>query len=80
MAKPHILKERYKCALVLIGLALLRDDNSNGKEKDQSESEDIFEKIGKISRAISPIILPMISHLGSLELESGQAEEAGILK
>jgi hypothetical protein len=63
-----LLQERYKYALVLIGLALLKEE-SNGKEQ-QENDEDILKKVAGITRRLSPIILPMISYLGELEIES----------
>lgn len=63
-----LLQERYKYALVLIGLALLKEE-SNGKEQQKSD-EDILKKVAGITRRLSPIILPMISYLGELEIKS----------
>jgi len=63
-----LLQERYKYALVLIGLALLKEE-SDGKEQ-QKNDEDILKKVAGITRRLSPIILPMISYLSELEIES----------
>jgi hypothetical protein len=63
-----LLQERYKYALVLIGLALLKEE-SNGKEQSKND-EEILEKVAGVTRRLSPIILPMISYLGELEIES----------
>jgi len=62
-----LLSGRYKYALVLIGLALLKEHaDSEEKKKD----EDIFKEVSEVAEKLSPIILPMISYLGELEVES----------
>jgi hypothetical protein len=63
-----LLKERYKYALVLIGLALLKE-HPNGKEQKEQDG-DIFKGVSETTVKLSPIILPMISYLGELEIES----------
>ncbi len=61
------IQAKYKFGLVLVGLALL-NDNDKGQEKgDTGEGEGIFTSIEKFSKAISPVILPMIDTLGALE-------------
>ena len=63
-----LLDARYKYGMVLIGIALLKDfeassDETNGEEKD------IFSKIDYVTKAVSPILLPMIDSLGDLEVD-----------
>ena len=60
------LQAKYKFGLVLIGIAIL-NDNSSEKSSDDDEG-DIYKTISKISKAISPIIIPMIDSLGALDL------------
>ena len=63
----QLLSERYKYALVLIGLALLKE---NSQDSQQREGEvDTFKQVSEITEKLSPIILPMISYLGELEVE-----------
>jgi hypothetical protein len=62
----RLLSERYKYALVLIGLALLKEDSKNGEQKNE---RDIFKEVREITAKLSPILLPMISYLGELEVE-----------
>ncbi len=59
---------KYKFGLVLIGIALLQYDGLDQKNS-ESKDEDIFETIFKITKALSPIIIPMIDSLGAIELE-----------
>lgn len=65
------IQAKYKFGLVLIGLALLNDNNhetkSNGGE--EKEEENIFEIISKTTKAISPVVIPMIDSLGALETQ-----------
>jgi len=65
--EPKLLEARYMYSLVLIGLALLKPDSETKKEEDYEEIT-IFDKISDFTKAISPVILPMISSLGDLEL------------
>jgi hypothetical protein len=67
---PKLLEARYEYGMVLIGLAFLRDSKcSNNKERDTtSDDMDICDKIIYVTRAISPILLPMISGLGDLDV------------
>jgi hypothetical protein len=64
----QLLSSRYKYALVLIGLALLREHVENEEEK--KNGEDILKEISEVAEKLSPVILPMISYLGELEIES----------
>lgn len=65
------IQAKYKFGIVLVGLALLNDNSKVKKEeeKEESESESIFSIIEKVTQAISPIIIPMIDGLGSLEMQ-----------
>lgn len=65
----RLLFARYKFALVLIGLALLKMDSEKSEEETENGSPDIFSEIESVTSAISPILLPMISSLGELEIE-----------
>ncbi len=57
-----ILRKQYSYALTLIGLSILHE--AKGKNQDFSDVED---DLFKISRAISPVLLPMINQLGTLD-------------
>jgi len=58
--EPKILESQYKYGMVLLGLSLLR-------EFEEDEEESVYDKIEKITKAISPILLPMITTLSELE-------------
>jgi len=71
---PKLLEAKFKYGMVLLGISLLDFDNKDQKseEKAQNESSNlsIYEKISLFSKAISPTLLPMITSLGELEMES----------
>jgi len=56
-----MLEAQYKYGMVLIGMSLL-------KELEEKE-ESIYDKIYEITKAISPVLLPMIATLGALNEE-----------
>ncbi len=65
----RILGERFKTALVLIGLALLRDsEDREQRDGHDGREEDVFSRIGLVGRALAPVLLPMIGHLGNLDV------------
>jgi len=59
--EPQILEAQYKYGMVLIGLSLLR------AFEEEDDEESIYDKIEKITKAVSPMLLPMISSLSELE-------------
>jgi hypothetical protein len=63
------VEAKYKFGLVLVGIALLQEDN-NGTEESKEVEEDIFNTIYKTSKAISPVLIPMIDSLGAIEIEN----------
>jgi len=71
---PRLLEARFKYGMVLIGVSLLDFDEKRKKmeELNMQKNDDvsIYEKISLFSGAISPTLLPMISSLGDLEIES----------
>ncbi len=60
------LEAKYKFGLVLIGIALLQ----NNIKRENTDEENVFELIVKVTKAISPIIIPMIDSLGAIEIEN----------
>ncbi len=75
---PELLKARFKFAMALIGMALIRGDAMSDKLKTDDESGgqnandgtlNLDERVFQISAAVAPIILPMIESLGALNEE-----------
>lgn len=83
------VKKQFEIGAVLIGMAMLHDDKqqraekvSDG-EKEKKDDEDVYKRVAQFTRAIAPIVLPMIQSLGDLADEEidqsdlvGQAEAA----
>ncbi len=77
-AEPELIKAQFVYGMVLIGLSLLKQDIEYRKKKsgteDNQEDENgngvsIEKKVEEFSRAVSPVILPIINSLGSLSLD-----------
>ncbi len=73
-AKPPISAqltiERFRFAMVLIGIAMLREFGALEKKGAEGHEEPtVVERIRQFTRAIAPILLPMISSLSELELD-----------
>ena len=74
---PKILTARYRYGLVLLGMSILNFEKN--RQENQTEGEDNAsdetelpmdnDQIARLTEAISPILLPMIAHLGSSELD-----------
>ncbi len=70
----EILKNRFKYGMVLLGLGLLYDEEKNPIAKNEQSSgneADITTKVATFTRAIAPILLPMIGALGALDDKGG---------
>ena len=65
----QVIQAKYKFGLVLLGLALLNETNKQQKPDEQEEMDSVFTTIEKVSKAVSPIIIPMIDTLGALETQ-----------
>lgn len=64
---PRLLESQFKYGMVLIGLSCLNDFSKND-EKNSDVEQSIYDQISSISKAISPILLPMISGLSEMQL------------
>ena len=69
---PELLKAKWQYGMVLIAMALLRENNnpeiSNSNTQDLGDGDEIppQEKVSGITAAIAPVLLPLIEHLGAL--------------
>jgi len=78
----EVLKEKFGIALSILGLALLHENaNKKKDQKDQTtddkpssgeREEDIEDTILNFTRAVAPVILPMIAGLNELEIEDSR--------
>ena len=81
-AQPSIelLNARYKYGMVLIGMTLLQEPkNFETTGEDVSPSELIYERIRQFTRAISPLLLPMILFVVSVYSYFYEASSMGLL-
>lgn len=68
--EPELLNARFKYGMVLIGMALLKEkDNITKKDDDPETATSIYEQIELFTKALSPILLPMISSLSMLGVD-----------
>ena len=68
-AEPNILEAQYKYGLVLLGLSLIRaleEEDATGKIPNGVE---LYQIIERVSKAIAPVLLPMIATLGQIEVD-----------
>ncbi|MFZ7133751.1 MAG: hypothetical protein ACOWWR_15490 [Eubacteriales bacterium] len=75
-----ILDARYKYGMVLIGIAMLQESNNNvvlNNKLDEDNDKDVFKNIAETTKIISPILLPMINGLGSLQTDEVISESYG---
>lgn len=68
-ANADLLQAKFTYAMVLIGLGLIHDHAERLKHHPEDE-EDISEAIARMTRAVAPMVLPMIETLGGMGLES----------
>lgn len=74
----EVVSARFVYGMVLLGLALLQEEKqaedstskaeANGYERDNGTTP-IEDRIEVFSKAVSPVLLPMIDYLGALNLE-----------
>lgn len=83
--EPELLEARFVYGLVLLALGLIQDDRARRRQKDSEEEgngerpeQNIEDKVAGFTRGIAPVLLPMISSLGSSEFEvESLAETSG---
>ena len=82
--QPEMVRARFKYGMVLIGLALIREESESRKTPDEEHTIDddegpngnIEDKVEQITKAIAPVLLPIIDSLGSLPVEDEQPFQA----
>jgi hypothetical protein len=71
---PNLIKAKFVYGLVLVGLALLQEDRVAPKPKLEDSDEDSDEdappnieaNVERMTRALGPVLLPMLQSIGSL--------------
>jgi hypothetical protein len=69
--KDHrLLESRFKYGLVIMGLAIIKARENINKSKNADNDEESVERyVYDVSKALAPVILPMIDTLGDLEID-----------
>ena len=83
-ADPKLLKAQFQYALVLVGLALVQDEQAVTAPLEGSDSEGetgpslgIEEIVTRATQAIAPVLIPMIDALGHLSIGGDDDETEG---
>jgi hypothetical protein len=69
-----LLQARFMYGMVLLGLGLLHQESLMAEDRSDDERDvpngaNIEDKVEEFTRAVAPVLLPMIDYLGSLDLE-----------
>ena len=77
--EPELIKARFKYGLVLVGLGLIQHfklkDDLEKNNAEEFDKESIEQKVFEVSKALAPILLPLIDSLGSPEMEEYAVSE-----
>lgn len=67
-ADADLTRERFRCALVLVGLALIQESSAKKKteEVDDEQEVDIEALVVSTTRALAPVLLPLVEFVGTL--------------
>jgi len=84
--EPEVTEARFVYGMVLLGLGLLHEEVQGNKKPRSDYEEDTFDapvepvsievKVEEFTKAVAPILLPMIDYLGALDLETSSASDA----
>lgn len=77
-----VVRTRYELGMLLVGLALIHQDRTQKKHGDSDTDgalkEDLQAQVARVTKALSPFLLPMVDALGGLEdAETDVASGAG---
>lgn len=76
--QPQVLRKQFEVAVVLVGLAVIYDhqtarlklvNNEDSEENPEDHDAKLFPRVRDYSRAVAPILIPMIEGLGQLGIE-----------
>ncbi len=78
--KSELVKKQFEIGALLVGLALIYEQQQKGSkdvegEKDGEEEVDLRTQVKSMTRALAPVILPMIQALGELTEEDTDVEQ-----
>lgn len=61
----ELTRERFRCSLVLVGLALIQE-HTGSKSDEGGEEVDIEDVVASTTRALAPVLLPLVEYVGTL--------------
>jgi hypothetical protein len=87
-ADSELLRNRFIYGNVLLGLALLHQEEldkktqregqaEEGGDKDEETHVNIEDRVAQFTRAVAPVLLPMVESLGSLDMADLATADAG---
>jgi hypothetical protein len=62
----ELTRERFRCALVLVGLALLRQQVVEKRKASQDAEPSVEDVVASTTKALAPILLPLVEFVGAL--------------
>lgn len=66
----QIVRKQFEIGMVLVGMAILQDDKMrqepDGRSRSKDEEDSVEKRVLETTRAVAPIVLPMIQSLGDL--------------
>lgn len=71
-AKPQdadLTRERFKCALVMVGLALVQENEYQRRRKSLEADIDLEMLVRLTTRAVAPVLLPLVEFVATLSVE-----------
>ena len=87
---PELLRNRFIYGIVLLGLAILQQEELDKKarrernpaERDEEDEEEtpesnIEDRIAQFTRAVAPVLLPMVESLGGMDVAELATADAG---
>jgi hypothetical protein len=77
-----LLEARFKYAILLIGLCILKDQESIVGEDEDAHGEigTIETLVYEVTRAVAPVIIPMVDTLGGLQIEDITEENQPVME
>ncbi len=68
--KKDEMNAYFDYGMALIGISLIYDNENSNTNKEDKEEEAVEDKIEEFTRAVGPILIPMIKEFGELDLKS----------
>jgi len=70
--EKHTLDAYFEFGMALLGISIIYDDQQN---RDENRYEGIEDRIAEFSRAMGPMIIPLIKEFGDLDLKSEELKQ-----